>query len=270
MHDLVEKVRSELPHVAAKLGPKERARFNMVTKAIHSPMTNYEDFAHEAGHAYIDNSRMGKVLQNPITAMAGNLVPDASLVGGVASGYADEKNKEDHKLRDALVGLGVSAPQLAYEAGASIKGHQLLKDIGVSKGRLSNYDKNSLKAWGTYGLQPVSGAINYGLGRSVGRSFAKKTKRKETDDMKKQANTYEGVMYAAMADELSHIAKEKVAINLAPAMGVLQNVAGRVAQAELSGWFRGGFGPAAVLLREVSRATCRQAGPFAHAGHPLW
>ncbi len=54
--------------------------------------------------------------------------------------------------------------------------------------------------------------------------------RKDLITMRKKSS-YEGAMFAAMADELSHIPRQKVALNVAPMMGVLGNIGGRVAAA---------------------------------------
>lgn len=54
--------------------------------------------------------------------------------------------------------------------------------------------------------------------------------RKDLITMRKKSS-YEGVMFAAMADELSHIPKEKVALNVAPIMGAVQSLGGRIAAA---------------------------------------
>lgn len=57
------------------------------------------------------------------------------------------------------------------------------------------------------------------------------TQRKELLNMRKQASTFDGVMLAAMADELQHIHQEKVAINL-PQVG---NFLGNIGSKALSG-----------------------------------
>lgn len=43
--------------------------------------------------------------------------------------------------------------------------------------------------------------------------------------------SYDNTMFAAMADELHHIQKEKLAINMQPVMGALQGLAGRAVAA---------------------------------------
>lgn len=54
--------------------------------------------------------------------------------------------------------------------------------------------------------------------------------RKDLISMRKKSS-YEGAMFAAMADELAHIPREKVALNVAPLMGAISNIGGRVAAA---------------------------------------
>lgn len=46
-----------------------------------------------------------------------------------------------------------------------------------------------------------------------------------------EKKSYDNVMFSAMADELGHIHKEKVAINMQPVMGALSGLAGRAAAA---------------------------------------
>lgn len=55
--------------------------------------------------------------------------------------------------------------------------------------------------------------------------------RKDLINMKKEASTLEGVMLQAMADELSHIHSEKVAINLAPVGNFIAGLGSRAAAA---------------------------------------
>lgn len=90
----------------------------------------------------------------------------------------------------------------------------------------------------------LGGAAGVGLGGLVGSERVNKDKvrhqrhvedvdraqenRKEMFKMRqKKASTLDGIMLAAMADELQHIHQEKVAINLAPVGNMLANVGSR-------------------------------------------
>lgn len=70
-------------------------------------------------------------------------------------------------------------------------------------------------------------------GRKVSDTERAQEHRKELIDMRKKAsaNTFDGVMLSAMANELAAIQQEKVAINLAPVGAFFGNMASRAATA---------------------------------------
>ena len=158
--------------------------FDMTNKNVLMPMEDPYSYAHELGHAEIDNSRLGRLLQNPVTGVVGMGVPGAALGGGAASGYYDEAHGEDHKLRDAAIGAGIHAPQLGYEGLASYKGRKLLQEIGHKD--LGKFDRQMGKAYGTYAMLPAVSAINYNAGRALGKMWAR-SDRKSKEKTKSSA-----------------------------------------------------------------------------------
>lgn len=153
--------------------PQILGAFDPTTKKVHVSGTDPNVLAHELGHAEIDRSRLGRVVQNKGTILAGSLAPTGAGVGGVVSGYQEAQDGKSRTGRDAALLGGAHLPQLGYEAGASVKGHKILKGLGATKGDLSGYRKSVGRAYGTYALNPVASAINYSLGRSVGRALGK-------------------------------------------------------------------------------------------------
>jgi len=167
--------------------PRILGAFNPSTKKIHVSGKDPNVLAHELGHAEIDRSRLGRMVQNKGTIIAGNLAPTAAGVGGVASGYQEAEDGRSRTGRDAALLGGAHLPQLGYEAGASVKGHKILKGLGASKGDLSGYRRSVGRAYGTYALNPVASAINYSLGRGIGRTLGKHSPTKAQGGREKVA-----------------------------------------------------------------------------------
>lgn len=146
-------------------GPRD-AQYDLVSKRVVVPRNNASFAAHELGHAAIDRSRFGRVLQNPVTAVAGNLSSLSGLFSGALRARADVRaGKERAGLKEtvgkSLVVPGLmAAPQLAFEGLASIKGMRTLRRLGADKEHLRRARGNLIKAWSTYAANPVAGAIN--------------------------------------------------------------------------------------------------------------
>lgn len=152
--------------------------FDMLKGRVQVGDLDPNALAHELGHAEIAKSRLGRIVQNPVTLGASNLAPGVASVGGGVSGYKDEMSGGDHKKRDLAIGALAHAPQLGYEAGASIKGHGILRRAGGTAADLKRYRGAMGHAFGTYGLMPGASLINYSLGRAAGRALARHEKKK--------------------------------------------------------------------------------------------
>lgn len=155
--------------------------FDFDTKKVHVP-PGHDPYvlAHELGHAQIDKSRLGRLVQNKLTVMAPAIAPTVSGAGGALSGYVDAKNDESHVLRDSAVMGAAHAPQLGFEAGASLLGRKSLIGAGASKKELTEYAKSVGRAYGTYALAPLATAVNYGLGRSIGKHLGRRDREKKS------------------------------------------------------------------------------------------
>lgn len=137
--------------------------------------------AHELGHADINKNRIGYAVQNPVTMLAGNHgAAAAGSLGGFASGFSD-----DPRVRRAglLAPLALSAPTLAYEAGASIQGLRRLRQGGAGAGQLLQAGKALLPAWGSYaartGGQVAGAAGAQAIGTAI-HQHDKRTAKKKT------------------------------------------------------------------------------------------
>jgi hypothetical protein len=168
--------------------PGAPASFNMGTKRVTVGDLDPNALAHELGHAELDRSLPGRLLQNPLTTMSGMLAPTAGGVVGGVSGYRDamEEGPEDKRpnrlRRDALLGAAAHAPMLAYEGGASLKGMRMLKEMGAGPEDLRRARHALGRAWGTYAMLPVATTINYGAGRAIGKAIgtSKRKQQKKT------------------------------------------------------------------------------------------
>lgn len=174
---LEQKALKAMPHLKVEQGGGVvGGQFNPITKKVTTADLDPHILAHELGHAEIDTSTLGKLVQNPITTAMGNSGSGVGLIGGAASGYHDEKNEQSHVGRDAALLGGMHLPQLGYEGAASLKGGRMLRELGEKD--LSSYAKRMGQAWGTYALNPVAAGVNYGLGRALGRAAARRDKEK--------------------------------------------------------------------------------------------
>lgn len=111
-----------------------------------------EIVAHEVGHKRIAGNRFGKLLQNPVTIIAGGVSPLAGMVAGVTA--PDEIS--DNKVMAGSAAM--AAPMVGYEGLASVLGYKQLKRLGASPAQLARARNRLGRAWGTYALQPVIAA----------------------------------------------------------------------------------------------------------------
>jgi hypothetical protein len=120
--------------------------------------------AHELGHADVDQSTIGRVLQSGVVRTGSNILPPAmALSVSRAAGQAMGP------LAGALIGASVpflvNSPVLIAEALASKKGVQRLREAGMSEKDIEKAKKQLWKAYGTYLAYPaLFGAIGAGLG----------------------------------------------------------------------------------------------------------
>jgi len=103
--------------------------------------------AHELGHGRLWNKsdRLRKVLMGSRA-----LAPLATLGTTIGAGVADTDSKFSKAM--PLAGLAATAPVLADEAYASLKGYGALKRIGSKPAVLRTARRQLGKAFGTYGL----------------------------------------------------------------------------------------------------------------------
>lgn len=128
--------------------------------------------SHELGHAGYSKGRGGLLGRS-----SHNLYGSSAMLGGLGSSvYGYNKGKKNarkiangeklstwDKVGSAAIPLALSAPLLAAEGSASIKGLKMLKESGASKEFMNSSKKNLGKAWGTYGLKMGAGNVLSGV-----------------------------------------------------------------------------------------------------------
>lgn len=102
--------------------------------------------AHEIGHAEISNSTLGALIQNPVTSTAARAAP---LIGALIGLTAEGNFARRLALSTGTV-AALNAPMLLSEAGASIKGHRMLKEHGAPQEMLDLHRDKMLPAFGSY------------------------------------------------------------------------------------------------------------------------
>lgn len=158
-------------------------------------------FAHELGHSKHfqgrDGSKVGKIAHKLMVPSKVLTTTPIGLGISIANGYSSgkkaaeaeakgEKESTWNKVRAAAVPAAVSAPLLAAEGAASLKGLKELKKAGASKNYLKSSKKNLALALGTYATVPLIttglGVAARGVGKSVTRSKLKMEKRKKKEE----------------------------------------------------------------------------------------
>ena len=121
--------------------------FDQVKKEIGLSEKDYRVLAHELGHADIDKSLAGRVIQSRAARIA-NL---ASPLAAIGAGLLIAKGKKWGYLLPAAV----AAPTLASEAIASIKGDKKVQDTGASEQHQRDYRRLAALMFGTYMVAPA-------------------------------------------------------------------------------------------------------------------
>lgn len=131
-----------------KMSRKIVKNMGLVPGAVHvTPGAGAATLAHEIGHAKIDKSRFGRLLQNPITGNLGHHAPTLGLISGLATGGSDDARvRKAGVIAPALATL----PRLAYEGGATISALRDLKRGKATPAELSGARARLGKAFGTY------------------------------------------------------------------------------------------------------------------------
>jgi hypothetical protein len=121
---------------------------------------DYESLAHELGHAGMDESLLGKLIQHPVNRTMFPWTPVAGAIGGALAA----RGKKMGLLLPALTGL----PTLLSEWLATRRGAERLEDIGATPEEIDTYRKNLGDSFATYhGVIPQSllaGVAGYAAG----------------------------------------------------------------------------------------------------------
>lgn len=138
-----------------------------------------EILAHEMGHSSIHRNPVGRVVQNPITSIAGRLGASAVLGGSIGAITGTSENKRVQQLGRWAPALA-AAPRLAFEAGATGLGLAKMYRSGANRGQMWRGVKALAPAWGTYAapVAVATGAAHLGQGL-VRRSEEEAQERKE-------------------------------------------------------------------------------------------
>lgn len=127
--------------------------------AMHSDDKNDGDvLAHELGHAALQHTLFGRSTQSDPARFAHMFAPAAGAIGGMLA----DPNAGMASLRGMAIPFAMSAPTIANEAAASIKGHELLKAEGATPEELAAYRKKLTGYGATYLYNPLAGVIAYG------------------------------------------------------------------------------------------------------------
>lgn len=105
--------------------------------------------AHELGHAEIDQTTIGRILQS----QALRTVAVAASAGGVALGVLG--STPSHRTIGSLIAVAATAPVLGAEGWASSKALDRLRRAGATEEEVSSAKKRLLKAFGTYASIPA-------------------------------------------------------------------------------------------------------------------
>lgn len=110
----------------------------------HSPAI----LSHELGHHDISKSRVGRLLQNKGTIIAGQLSPAIGAVSGALTGLSDDERVQ---AAGRWAPVAAAAPMLAYEGGASLLALKRMHAAGASGRQLLRGAGTLLPAFATYG-----------------------------------------------------------------------------------------------------------------------
>jgi Zn-dependent membrane protease YugP len=132
--------------------------------------TNPTVLAHEMGHAELSRHAFGKVVQNPLTVVGANMATNVSPIAAiVASGIADPKARIIALAAPSIMKI----PQLAYEAGASMKGIEKMEEAGATPKQIEKAKEQLLHAYLTY-AGSMGATVGHALmGHALGKEMSK-------------------------------------------------------------------------------------------------
>jgi hypothetical protein len=169
---------------------------------VHVGYRSPSVLAHELGHAGINESRVGRLVQNRATIRAG-----AGAGGiGAAAGFASGAFSDDPRVHRAALAVPAlaSLPTLGYEAAATLSGLGKLRRGGADKAQMARALKTLGPAWGTYavrtGMGTAAALANQGVGGAIRHKVKSQSKEKKAMDT---------VSFLAFSDELQKISAEK-------------------------------------------------------------
>lgn len=134
---------------------------------------NINTLAHEIGHAQLNKSLFGKIIQSKLSRGAHSLGPLAALfMGPNVQGKGAPR-----ALKALLIGLGLSAPTLLSEGMSSYKGYKNLQNAGATDDELKTYTRDLIGPQSTYLIRPALSAasIYYPYKKNAGYALDRRT-----------------------------------------------------------------------------------------------
>lgn len=124
--------------------------------------------AHEIGHAEIHANPLGKLIQNPFTGILGRNARGLGYVSGGLSAMSDDPEMKALGLAAPAI---AAAPELVYEAAASLLGLRRLRNAGANPAQMGHALRQLGTAFSSYGLSAASGVANAALAQGTVGSF---------------------------------------------------------------------------------------------------
>lgn len=155
--ELVKRLLANARDVEVKIAPRGTAfdhhnpMFGGSVTAVHG--SDAAILAHELGHHDLSKDRIGRLVQNPATTIAGN----ASALATAALGLMRPRKG---LTAARVITAAAAVPQVAYEGAASYKGLNRLREAGATEEELSAARNKLLRTWGTYALKLPENALN--------------------------------------------------------------------------------------------------------------
>lgn len=112
------------------------------TKSISTSTHDPESLAHELGHASLDTSMLGRMIQHSINRKMFPWTPVAGAIAGVLAAKG--------KKWGALLPVATAGPTLLSEWLATRKGAERLEDVGATPQELAAYRKSLSDSFSTY------------------------------------------------------------------------------------------------------------------------
>ena len=123
--------------------------FDQVNKEIGLSEESYMVLAHELGHAHLDQSLLGRIMQHPSVRILGS--PLLSTISGLGAGLLMAKGKG----WGILLPTALSAPTLLSEYLATKIGGKKLEELGASEEHQKEYRSFMRPAFLSYLVSPV-------------------------------------------------------------------------------------------------------------------